>query len=145
MTTKIIKTEQDRDNLFRLIQSRQMPLTVKILRGVHRTPKQNRLQRKWLLEAAEQLQDQTAEEYRAYCKLYFGVPILRAENDEFCEKYDTVVKDLPYWKKLACMAEPFDFPITRLMNTKQKTVYLDKMYVFFTGLGVNLTEPESER
>ncbi len=102
---------------------------------------QNRLQRKWLFEAAEQLQDQTAEEYRAYCKLHFGIPILRAESDKFMDVYDRLIRPHSYEEKLELMSIPFDFPVTRMMTVKQKTEYLNKMYQFFRNQGVELTEP----
>ena len=106
-----------------------------------RSADQNRLQRLWLSEAALQ-GDQTAEEYRGECKLRLGVPILRMENDEFREKYDRIVRPLPYEQKLELMMEPIDFPITRLMDKKQKTKYLDAMYRHFAGLGMRLTDPD---
>ena len=41
------------------------------------------------------------------------------------------------------MAEPFDFPVTRLMTVKQHKRYLDAIYVHYTGLGFGLTDPEN--
>lgn len=104
-----------------------------------RSDKQNRLQRKWLLEAANQLKEYTAEEHRAYCKLHFGVPILRNENDKFREMYDRIVRPLSYETKLEIMSIPIDFPVTRLMDKDQKRRCLDAIYRHFTGLGVFLT------
>ena len=105
---------------------------------------QNRLQRLWLKEACEQLQDETIEEKRGYCKLHFGVPILRNENDEFKAAYDKIIMPHTYEDKLQMMMLPLDFPVTRLMTTGQHKRYLDDVYHFFTGLGVQLTEPKSE-
>jgi hypothetical protein len=110
----------------------------------HRTWQQNKLQRKWCLEA-EQQGDCTAEEYRGYCKLHFGVPILRAEDEEFAAKYEQYIRGLPYETKMALMMEPFDFPVTRLMDTDQKARYLNKVYEYFTGLGMRLTEPKKHK
>ena len=104
---------------------------------------QNKLQRKWMNEAAAQ-GDCTAEEYRGYCKLHFGIAMLRNENEEFRQKYDVHLKHLPYETKYALMMEPFDFPVTRLMNTEQKKRYLDMVYTHFTGLGYKLTEPKKK-
>lgn len=109
-------------------------------RPVKRSVDQNKLQRKWLLEAQAQ-GDQTAEEYRGFCKLHFAVPILRWELPEFREKYDRIVKPLPYESKLELMQEPLDFPCTRLMTKDQKARYLDAIYQHFTGLGMRLTDP----
>lgn len=92
-------------------------------------------------EIAEQKGDVTPEEVRGYCKLTMGVPILRNENEEFCEKYDRVVKPLPYEVKLALMQEPLDFPVTRLMSVKQQTAYLDAVHRHFSEQGVILTDP----
>ncbi len=96
-------------------------------------------------EAADQLQDQTSEAYRAYCKLHFGVPILRNAHDVFAEKYDRLIKPLPYNVKLEYMAEPIGFPVTSLMTTKQKKQYLDAVQIHLTGLGVLLTNPEDRQ
>lgn len=142
MTTIIVKTEADKADMIRVLKNRKPPFTMSITNGVKRTNEQNRLQRKWLSEASEQ-GDQTIEEYRAYCKLHLGVPLLRAENAFFRERYDEIIKPLPYETKLAMMAEPFDFPVTRLMTTKQKKHYLDAMYMHFRGLGFILTDPDS--
>ncbi|WP_144984980.1 hypothetical protein [Halomonas sp. C22] len=109
-------------------------------RQVKRSTDQNKLQRKWMLEAEAQ-GDHIAEEYRGFCKLHFAVPILRWELPEFREKYDRIVKPLPYEAKLELMQEPLDFPCTRLMNKDQKTRYLDAVYQHFTGLGMRLTDP----
>ena len=109
-------------------------------RQVKRSLDQNKLQRKWLLEAEAQ-GDHTAEEYRGYCKLHFAVPILRWELPEFREKYDRIVKPMLYEDKLELMQEPLDFPCTRLMSKDQKTRYLDAVYQHFTSLGMRLTDP----
>lgn len=131
--------------LIRFIEGHKLPFTVTLTAGKHRTTHQNRLQRLWMNEIAEQLGDITAEEARGYCKLAIGVPILRAENEAFRERYDAIVKPLPYEQKLALMQEPFDFGVTRLMNTKQKTDYLDAVHRHFSEKGVVLTNPEELR
>jgi hypothetical protein len=140
VTTRGVRIEQDRRTVIRLIEQRKMPFTVQITAGAPRSLEQNRLQRLWLLEAEEQ-GDQTAEEYRGYCKLHLAVPILRAENDAFREQYDRIVRPLPYEMKLQIMQVPLDLPVTRLMTTKQKTRFLDAMHQHFTSLGFRLTEP----
>ena len=141
MVQRIIRNEHDLKMLGTFLAGRKRPFTVEIASGKHRTSEQNRLQRLWLNEASEQLGDRTPEELRAYCKLTLGVPILRAENEEFRTKYDAVVKGLPYATKLAIMSEPLDLPVTRLMNVEQKTRYLDLMFRHFSEQGVALTMP----
>ena len=84
----------------------------------------------------------SAEDYRAYCKAYFGVRILRAENEAFREQYDRIVRPLEYEQKLEIMKEPIDLPVTRLMTSRQKKRYLDDIYTFWTGKGFKLTDPD---
>jgi hypothetical protein len=144
MTTRVVETEGDRALLLQFIKSQKLPFTVDVVKGRRRSVEQNHLQRLWLNEAAEQLGDRTAEELRGECKLTLGVPLLRAENTTFCEKYDEFVRPLPYEQKLAFMMEPLDFPVTRLMSTEQKTRYLDMMFRHFTEQGVKLTDPEQK-
>jgi len=141
VTTRFVETEADRRMLFRFIESQALPLTVSIGKGGKRSLKQNKLQRQWVNEIAEQLGDQTPEEVRGYCKLTIGVPILRAEHDAFRERYDAIVRPLPYEQKLALMMEPLDFPISRLMTTKQATAYLDGIHRHFSEKGIVLTDP----
>lgn len=142
MTSRIVKTEIDRELLLKLIKSQKLPFTATITKGKQRTVLQNRLQRLWLNEIAEQLGDQTPEEVRGLVKLKYGVPILRAENETFCEKYDRIIKHLPYETKIELMMEPLDFPVSRIMDTSQKRRYLDNIYRDFTNQGVVLTSPE---
>jgi len=142
MTTRTVQTDLDLEALVALLKTRPRPYTVNITKGIHRTTDQNRLQWLWLNEIAEQLGDRTAEEIRAECKLRFGVPILRAENEAFRDKYDRIVKPLPYEAKIELMGEPIDFPVTRLMTTKQLTQYLDAIYAHYTAQGCRLTIPE---
>lgn len=142
MSDRFIDTEQARQMLILYIQAQKLPFTATLASGKHRTTAQNRLQRKWMTEIAEQMPDEKAEYWRGYCKLRFGVPMLRAENEEFRAKYDAVVKPLAYEQKIAIMSEPLDMPVTRLMTTKQKTAYLDEIFRHFSEQGVILTIPD---
>lgn len=143
MTTRLIRGEKDRELLIRFIQQQKLPFTANIVKGLPRTVLQNRLQRKWLNEISDQLGDRTPEEIRGFVKLQHGVPLLRAENEDFCEKYDRLIRPLPYETKIELMMEPLDFPVTRLMNTSQKTRYLDNIYKFYSEQGIVLTDPET--
>lgn len=107
-----------------------------------RSAAQNRLQQKWHLEAAQELKDESAEDKRAYCKLHFGVPTLRMENEQFREQYDRIIRPLSYEHKLELMKAPMDFPVTRLMSVEQKTRYLDAVWNHYTSQGVRLTAPD---
>lgn len=141
-----VKSEDDQALLMAFIGNMELPFTVTIEKGLiaKRSTDQNRLQRLWVNEA-EQQGDMTAEEYRAYCKLHFGVPILRNENDTFAELYDSKIRDrvppYSYEQKLEFMALPWDLHVTRLMTVKQHDKYLNMMHDHFTSLGMILTIP----
>lgn len=143
MTSRIVTSEYERRMFIKLVEGQSLPFTASLSSGKSRTWIQNKLQRKWMTEISEQLGDRTPEEVRAYCKLTLGVPILRAENEDFCEKYDRIIRPLDYKVKLELMAEPMDFPVSRLMSTKQFTEYLDRVFRHFSEQGVILTIPES--
>lgn len=139
---RIVETEQARDMLVKFIAGKALPFTCSITDGKHRTNDQNKLQRLWVLEISAQLGDQTPEEVRGYCKLHFGVPILRNENDAFRNGYDEVVKPLSYELKLKLMMEPISLPVTSIMTTRQKTAYLDEIHRHYSMQGIILTNPE---
>lgn len=142
---RIVETEQARDTLLKYIQSKKLPFTTTITDGKHRTNPQNKLQRKWMTEISEQLGDRTPEEARGECKLMFGVPLLRRENDAFRVEYDKHVKGLPYPTKLALMMEPISLPITSIMTTAQKHQYLEDVFRHYSEHGVVLTIPADKR
>lgn len=141
MSTRSIETEADRTALLRRIESHKLPFTVAIEAGRNRTTKQNKLQRQWINEIAEQMPEHSTEEWRGICKLHFGVPIMRAASEGFQQTYDEVIRPMDYQTKIKLMSVPLDMPVTRLMNTKQHTQYLDDIYRHFTSLGVVLTDP----
>lgn len=141
MATHIVRSAEDMERVARLVGNLKPPLTITVTSGASRSLEQNKLQRLWCMEAAEQLGDRTAEEIRGFCKLHYGVPIMREGHDDFRETYDRLIKPLPYETKLAYMMEPLDFPITRLMTVWEKSQYLDAMHKGLSELGVKLTEP----
>ena len=141
MSTWAVRNDQDRKQVIRVLERRATPCTVEITKGAPRSTEQNRLQRLWMKEAEEQ-GDMTAEEYRGYCKLHFGVSIMKSQSDLFAEKYDRIIKPLCYEQKLELMMLPLDFPVTRLMNSASKKRYLDAVYLHFTDMGFRLTDPK---
>lgn len=106
-----------------------------------RSAAQNRLAFLWYKAASDQIQDDTVEGKRAYCKLHFGVPI-RREDETFREVYDRVIRPLTYAQKLEIMVSPIDFPVTRDMSVKEMGRYLEAMEVHFAGIGVELPKPD---
>jgi len=142
MSEVTVKRAEDRTQAATILGNFKLPFTMTLKKGTHRSLEQNRLQWLWMNEAAEQLGEYTPSQYQAICKLELGVPILRGEDSDFRELYDKTIKPLPYETKLEVMGHKFDFPVTSRMKSGQKKRYLDDVYIYFTELGVNLTEPE---
>jgi hypothetical protein len=90
-------------------------------------------------QVAEQKDDESIRDVRRYCKLHFGVPILRASVPGFKAMYDKAIRDhLEYEEKLEAM----DFlPVTRLMTKKQGTEYIDTIIREFSKQGYSLIHP----
>ena len=142
MPTMVIRTPENVDALTRRLTGRKLPLTVTWAQGASRSHMQNRLAQRWFSDISNQLGDQTHDDVRAECKLRFGVPILRAENEAFRQSYDLTMKHLPYEAKLAAV-KAFDLPVTRLMTVKQMTAFMDELQRHYLPQGVRLTDPEA--
>ena len=123
-------------------KNKYLVVTVKV--GRDRTEEQNRLQRKWMLELEGQ-GDMSAEEYRGFCKLHFGVPIMLNECPDFAEVYNRLIAPMDYQDKLALMMVPMDLPLTRIMSRSQKSRYLDAIWHHFTIEGFRLTETDRKK
>ena len=100
-----------------------------------RSAAQNAFSHAWYEEIARALPEDDALGWKCYCKLHHGVPILRAEDEEFRAAYDGSIKPLPYEKKLIAMRV---FPVTSRMNTAQLTKYADAVRDDFAARGVLL-------
>lgn len=139
----VIKDDLDAARALSLVQNHKRPCTLVIADGIKRTKKQNDLSFKWYQEADQQLGQESGTS-RAYCKLHFGVGIVKAADPDFAKKYDRVIRPLPYEAKLELMLPPLELPVTSLMKKAQKIEYLNMVDRHLTSLGVILTIPESE-
>jgi len=140
----ILKNERGIEELVNLINQVELEYPIEVSIGEFkdsRSKAQNRLQHQWWKDAESQ-GDQKAWEYRAYCKLHFGIPILRRDSREYRDAYDQVLRPLSYEHKLILMREPMDYPVTRAMTVKQHTEFLDMVKEHLNGLGFRLTDPE---
>lgn len=97
---------------------------------------QNSLSHVWYEEIALALPEDDALGWKCYCKLHHGVPILRAEDEQFREFYDANLKRLSYEYKLEAMKF---FSVTSLMTKKQLSKYMDAVQNDFEAKGVRLT------
>lgn len=142
--TRIVRNDDERLKHMSYLAQRSLPYTATEEDGekVKRSTPQNSLQHKWLTEIAQQKKQHNYEEYRALCKLWFGVPILCAADAEYEAVYMADVEPLPYETKVALMTRPIDLPVTRLMNKEQMSEYLQAIYDHFTTKhNLRLTQP----
>lgn len=139
-----MNNNEDRDRLFKMLSEIDLeyPVDVQIKKAKKdRTLQQNRMMWQWWRDAEEQ-GDMKSWEYRAHCKLHFGVRILQRDSPEYREKYQRIIRPMAYEQKLELMVEPFDFPVTSAMTVKQHSEFLDKTAQHLRELGINLTALE---
>ena len=114
-------------------------LRVTIKRGKDRSIPQNSISHAWYEQLARELREDDAIGWKCHAKLHYGVPILRAEDEEFRTTYDLVIKRLTYEQKLEAMK---CWPVSSLMTKVQLGKYLEAMQQGFAQQGVYLTFPE---
>ena len=110
--------------------------------GKARSLDQNSISHAWYEQLARELREDDALGHKCYCKLHHGVPILRAEDEEFRTAYDATIKGMTYEQKLQVMRL---LPITSLMVKDQLSKYLEAMQADYSRRGVRLEFPETER
>lgn len=140
MPSRVIQTPEDLAQLYRFLRARKLPITVAWKAGAKRSHPQNRTMWMWADEAGRETFE-APEDVQARWKLMHGVPILRAEDEEFREAYDAKIKALPYEAKLAIMK--LGFPVTSRMTTPQMIRFLDSVSAECAKQGIRLTEGET--
>ena len=141
MTTMTVNSEtslQSAIGMLREQYSRYKFLRISTKTGQDRSLNQNAITHAWYEQLARELREDDALGWKAFSKLHFGVPILRAEDDEFREAYDSVIKPLSYEKKLLAMKM---LPVTSEMTKKQISAYAEAMQAHFIQQGVRLEFP----
>lgn len=87
-------------------------------------------------EIAGKVEGETAVTVRRFCKLHFGVPIMRTYDGDYRALYDKTLKQsLSYEEKLMAMDY---FPVTSLMKKKPFTEYIDAIRAHYAEHGVYL-------
>lgn len=109
--------------------------------GKDRTLDQNALWFALYERIAQMTQIGDIEDARRYCKLHFGVPIMRKADEEFRAAWGRHFLHLTYEEKLALMGPcalfgPDGFPVTRLFGRAQGVAYTDQIVAEFAGKGV---------
>ena len=121
------------------VRHRYLKLTIKI--GKARSLDQNAILHAWIEQIARELREDDALGWKCYIKLHCGVPILRAEDEQFREAYDQVIKPLSYEKKLIAMK---CWPVSSLMTKPQLSALLEATQEEFLKRGVKLDFPPDE-
>lgn len=133
-----VRTEAQRATLMDMLKVMQLPFSVRWggLK-IDRSMEQNRISHAWFAQISRELREDTPADVKGFCKLRFGIPILR-EDPEFCDLYDSTIKPLDYPTKLKIMSAPDWFPVSSLMNVEQMTLYLDHIQAHYAQRGVLL-------
>ena len=104
-----------------------------------RTIDQNALSHALYEQLARELPEYDAKGWKRMCKLHYGVPILRADDEHFREFYDTALKRLDYERKISAMEY---VPVTSIMSKGQLSRYIaDMARSFAVERGVHLELP----
>jgi len=108
-----------------------------------RSLQQNDLSHAWYAELDKNFfLDERRGHARNYCKLHFGVPILRQEDAVFRDLYDKSIKPvLSYEEKIAAMKI---LPVTSRMSRPQKNEYLTIMQQYFAEQSFVLSVPKDD-
>lgn len=109
--------------------------------GKDRTLDQNALWFGLYERIAQMTQIGDEDDARRYCKLHFGVPIMRKADADFRDAWNRLFLHLSYEQKLELMGPcsifgPDGFPVTRLFDRGQGIAYTDQIVSEFSGKGV---------
>jgi len=96
----------------------------------HRGINQNYVSHGWYKKVSLEEGEYTPEGVKRLCKYHFGVPILRADDEELNAWCVKVIDMLPYESKIEAMEH---IPVTSLMTTKQMMLYMETMQNHYAG------------
>ena len=114
-------------------------LEVSVKEGKGRSVEQNAVMHGWFGQVARELREDDTRGVKRFCKLHFGVPILRAEDDDFRAAYDRVIRPLEYGDKLVAMDI---LPVTSVMTTIQLDRCMTDIQDHYRPRGVALVYPK---
>lgn len=144
MGTHIINSDESAQKFMGVIREQYQAhrfLRVSVKTGKARSLPQNAITHAWYEQLARELREEDALGWKNYCKLHHGVPILRAEDADFRETYDAVIKPLAYENKIIAMRH---WPVTSLMSKEQLSKYAESVQADFHSRGVLLSFPEQQ-
>lgn len=115
-------------------------LRITVACGYDRSVIQNRLSHVWHAQIARETGDSPAD-VQCFCKLTFGVPILRMESEDFARSAEYLIDPLPYEQQLEAMRW---LPVTRLLTVQGMTNYLTTMQSYYGRHGIALAGLEKQ-
>jgi len=83
-------------------------------------------------------------ETRRFCKLHFGVPILRANCPEFATIYDKVLKPQAYEAKMELM-DWLDVTSAKEFNKKMASEYIETIIREYSEKGILIEQAQAEK
>lgn len=134
-----IHTEEQRNVLLAYVKRQELPMHARVS---EKLPTRSQKQNRWYGMVMTQMGkegDQSSEEYRAECKLNFGAPILCRDSERYKEAFDACIDVHCYEDQLKYIRS---FSVTRGMNVKQMTEYMELLYRHFSQLGFWLKHPD---
>ena len=108
--------------------------------GKDRSLDQNAISHCWYEQLARENKEYDALGWKAFCKLHYGIPILKYGDVEFKAFYDASLNLLTYEQKLEAMKF---VPVTSLMTKEMLSKYLEAMKSHFNDVGIRLEFPEN--
>lgn len=138
---RLITDARDLKMLHKWLDNQKLPYEVRVTKGRPRSTEQNRLQHLWMAEISQQRDGMTPEDIRLECKLLFGVPIRCRDNETYAKDWHRISGNLSYENQVLTMRY---YAVTRDMNTKQLSDYLDAINRHCADNGVILTQPDDQ-
>jgi hypothetical protein len=141
MSTHLVHSDQSLQTFLgdiRAMYSQHHYLKINVRIGKDRSMDQNAISHVFYEQLSRELREDDANGWKRFSKLHFGVPILRAEDEQFRTFYDGALKSLSYEQKLKAMEY---VPVTSIMTKPQLSRYLETMQEHFLQHGVRLEFP----
>lgn len=132
-----INSDASLDSTIKLIKSiynEKRYLQIKINTGKSRSLNLNALSHAWYKQISDELGEECPGEVKRFCKYWFGLPILRGDDEEFNNICNVSIDPLAYESRIVSMEI---LEVTSRMNTKQFKSYLDSIQKHYAG-NVNL-------
>jgi len=139
---RTIRDERDRASVLAFVERKDLPFQVDIS---DKLPTRSMLQNRWQGMVMGDLNSQndsyTSLEYRAQCKLSIGVPILCRDSEAYNRRFNKFFGHLNFEDRMDLIA---DWPVTRAMDKKQMTEYMESIYRYYLTRGFQLRHPDDQ-